>query len=78
MTKIAAIAFMILVDLIIWWVIRTYDRRGVILSLPWNTYRDRSPRAFRVQLGMLRMSLALCIAFTVIVTAMLLFGTENA
>ena len=69
-----AIAFMVAVDLLIWAVIRYYNGRGIVLAFPRVIARDRSPHWFRFHIVMLWISLALCVAFTVVVSSLLLFG----
>ena len=78
MMQLAAILFMVGIDVAIWTIIRVYDRKGVILALPWPIDRDRSPRWFRFNMAMLRLSLALGIAFTVVVSFLILFPVTDA
>jgi len=67
MTNLLVIAFMIAIDVFIWQVIRTYERRGAVLAFPFVVHRDRSPRWFRFHIVMLWISLALCVLFTLFV-----------
>ena len=78
MTSLLIIAFMIAIDVLIWQVIRTYERRGAVLAFPFVVHRDRSPRWFRFQIVMLWISLALSVAFTLIVSIMILGAATNA
>ena len=69
--KLLSFALMLAIDAGIWWVIRVYERRGVVLGFPFHTYRDRSPRWFKYQIVMLKGSLLLCLAFTAVLTVSL-------
>ena len=72
--NLLAIAFMIGIDLLIWAVIRNYNRRGIALAFPRVIARERSPHWFRFHIVMLWVSFALCVAFTAVVSSLLLFG----
>ena len=78
MTTLLIIPFMIAIDVLIWQVIRTYERRGAVLAFPFVVHRDRSPRWFRFHIVMLWISLVLSILFTLIVSIMILGEATNA
>ena len=73
-TPLLMIAFMIGMDVLIWAVIRHYDRTGVILAFPKEISRERTPRWFRMNMLIGWTSLGLCIVFTVVITFGLLIG----
>jgi hypothetical protein len=77
-TNLLIIAFMIAIDVLIWQVIRTYERRGAVLAFPFVFQRDRSPRWFRFHIVMLWISLVLCILFTLFMSILLLAAGTNA
>ena len=78
MTTFLIISFMIAIDVAIFLVIRTYERRGVILALPWTIQRDKTPRWFRFNQIIGWLSFWLAVAFTLVVSAVLLSGATNA
>jgi hypothetical protein len=77
-TTFLIISFMIAIDVAIFLVIRTYERRGVILALPWTIQRDKTPRWFRFNQIIGWLSFWLAVAFTLVVSAVLLSGATNA
>ncbi|MBA3526179.1 MAG: hypothetical protein H0T82_04580 [Sphingomonas sp.] len=73
-----AIAYMVFIDLVMWLIIRTNTRTGVVPSFPWSIHRDRSPRWFRFNIVGLWVALWICVSVTVVVSFLLLFPVENA
>jgi hypothetical protein len=78
MTTFLIIAFMVAVDALIFLVIRTYERRGTIIALPWPIERDKTPRWFRFNQIIGWISFWLAVAFTLVMSVSLLFGNTNA
>ena len=78
MTNLLIIGFMVMIDVLIWQVIRTYERRGAVLAFPFIVQRDQSPGWFRFHIVMLLVSLVLCILFTFFIAIFLLTAGANA
>jgi len=78
MTNLLIVAFMVAIDVFILQVIRAYERRGAVLAFPFVIHRDRSPGWFRFHIVMHWISLALCVAFTFIMSLLLLGAGTNA
>jgi hypothetical protein len=72
------IAFMVVLDVLIFLVIRAFERRGAILALPWTIQRDKTPRWFRFNQIIGWLSFWLAVAFTLVVSVALLSGGTNA
>ncbi len=70
--NLGTVAFMVAVDIAICLVIRAYEKRGIILALPRPTYREQTPKLFRIQIALLWLSLILCVGFTVLMSTLLL------
>ena len=78
MTTFLIIAFMVAIDALILLAIRTYQRRGIILALPWTIHREKTPRWFRFNQIIGWLSFWLAVAFTLVVSLVLLIGNTNA
>jgi hypothetical protein len=78
MTTFLIIAFMVAIDVLIFLIIRTYERRGVILALPWTIQRDKTPRWFRFNQIIGWLAFWLAVAFTLVVSVALLSEGTNA
>ncbi|MEO5641341.1 MAG: hypothetical protein ABIQ98_06195, partial [Sphingomicrobium sp.] len=63
--------FMLALDTLIWWVIRYYERTGVVLAFPKHIYREKTPRWFRFNIISLWGSFGLCVAFTLVATVIM-------
>jgi hypothetical protein len=72
--RLLAIAFMVGINLLIWAILRHYRQRGAILALPKSIECDRTPRWFRFNMALGWASLALSVAFTILVSTVLLQG----
>ena len=72
--NILAIALMAGADLLMWAIIRYYTQHGIIFAFPRSIERGRSPRWFSFGMAVLWISLALSVAFTIVVSSALVFG----
>jgi len=70
--KLLMIGTMLGIDLVIWKIVQSYERRGVILAFPRNLERVSKPNLFRANMIVLWASLVLCVAFTVVATVVLI------
>jgi hypothetical protein len=76
--KLLAIGFMLALDVLIWLILRAYQRRGVILAFPWNIDRERSPRWFRFNMLVGWLAFWSAIAFTILITVSILTASPDA
>ena len=78
MTVYLAIAVLVGIDLVVWLMIRQFQRTGVILGSPWNINREQTPKQFIFCIVSFWVLLVVAVAWTVGFSFMILSMVKHA